>query len=140
MAGNVLLDTNGWIPLLNSSEQLHRQAIDLWQGLGRRGYRIVLTDWVIAETGNGLARSPAKHRFAESVERFWQSGVVDILTIDRPLITQAFELYRGYADKSWGLVDCASFVVMRQRDITEAFTSDKHFEQAGFRCLLTVAE
>ncbi len=139
MAGSVLLDTNGWIPLLNSSEQLHGQAIDIWQDLGQRGYRITLTDWVIAETGNGLARLPNKYRFAESVERFWQSSAVDIVTIDRPLIAQALDLYRAYPDKSWGIVDCASYVMMRQRGITEAFTSDKHFEQAGFRCLLTMA-
>jgi len=140
MAGNVLLDTNGWIPLLNSSELLHRQATDIWLELGRRGYRITLTDWIIAETGNGLARSSTKSRFAESVKRFFQSGAVDLVMIDHPLIAQALELYRGYADKNWGLVDCASFVVMRQHGITEAFTSDKHFEQAGFRCLLSMAE
>ena len=39
-------------------------------------------------------------------------------------------------DKRWGLVDCASFVVMTGRGVTEAFTNDHHFEQAGFRCLL----
>jgi hypothetical protein len=48
----------------------------------------------------------------------------------------ALDYFARYADKSWGLVDCASFVVMQQRGITEAFTSDRHFEQAGFACLL----
>jgi len=35
-------------------------------------------------------------------------------------------------------VDFASFIVMQERGITEAFTSDHDFEQAGFRCLLAV--
>ncbi len=39
-------------------------------------------------------------------------------------------------DKEWSLVDCASFVLMRQREINEALTSDHHFEQAGFSRLL----
>lgn len=36
-----------------------------------------------------------------------------------------------YADKDWSLVDAASFVVMRHMGITEAFTTDHHFAQAG---------
>jgi hypothetical protein len=45
-------------------------------------------------------------------------------------------LYRQRADKDWSLTDCISFVVMRQRGLTEALTGDHHFEQAGFVALL----
>jgi hypothetical protein len=45
-------------------------------------------------------------------------------------------LYERAADKTWGMVDCASFVVMRETRISEALSADRHFEQAGFRCLL----
>ena len=31
---------------------------------------------------------------------------------------------------------CISFVVMNERGITDALTSDHHFEQAGFQILL----
>ena len=57
--------------------------------------------------------------------------------MDLALIAKAVDRYLRYADKSWGLVDCASFIVMRERGITEAFTTDIHFEQAGFSRLLT---
>jgi len=40
-------------------------------------------------------------------------------------------------DKEWSLVDCSSMVVMARRGIAEAFTSDHHFEQAGFVRSLT---
>jgi len=49
------------------------------------------------------------------------------------------ELYRQRPDKEWGLTDCLAFVVMRQRGLTEALTSDEHFEQAGFKALLRQA-
>ncbi len=55
MSSSVFLDTSGWIALLNSTEPEHQAANQLWLDLGRRGYRIVITDWIIAETGNGLA-------------------------------------------------------------------------------------
>jgi len=40
-------------------------------------------------------------------------------------------LYKEREDKDWGLTDCISFVVMRRRRVTTAFTSDHHFEQAA---------
>jgi hypothetical protein len=39
-------------------------------------------------------------------------------------------------DKEWGLTDCISFVVMKERKLTDALTTDHHFEQAGFKSLL----
>lgn len=46
-------------------------------------------------------------------------------------------LYADRKDKSWGLVDCVSFVVMGNVRIRDAFTADQHFSQAGFNCLLS---
>jgi predicted nucleic acid-binding protein len=34
------------------------------------------------------------------------------------------------------VTDCISFEAMRDAEITEALTGDRHFEQAGFRALL----
>jgi predicted nucleic acid-binding protein len=39
-------------------------------------------------------------------------------------------------DKEWSMTDCLSFLVMQQCGLTEALTSDEHFEQAGFKALL----
>jgi predicted nucleic acid-binding protein len=56
--------------------------------------------------------------------------------VGHELLHRSLEFFSRHHDQSWGLVDCASFIVMQERGITEAFTSDRHFEQAGFRCLL----
>ena len=40
------------------------------------------------------------------------------------------------SDKNWSLVDCTSFVAMKQRRLRDALTADHHFEQAGFRALM----
>lgn len=59
----VFLDTNGWIALLNSSDALHAAAVAGWSSLLQQGCSFVVTDWVVAETGNGLARTPARNLF-----------------------------------------------------------------------------
>ena len=38
--------------------------------------------------------------------------------------------------RRWSLTDCASFLVMEERGITEALAYDRDFEQAGFVSLL----
>jgi predicted nucleic acid-binding protein len=45
-------------------------------------------------------------------------------------------LFGNRLDKGWSLTDCISFTVMESQGIAEAFTCDRHFEQAGFRALL----
>jgi predicted nucleic acid-binding protein len=57
MSDSVFLDTNGWITLLNSAERHHAEAQRTWFELAKLGSHFVVTDWVIAETGNGLART-----------------------------------------------------------------------------------
>lgn len=39
-------------------------------------------------------------------------------------------------DKDWSLTDCISFLVMKDFGLTDAFTADHHFEQAGFTAWL----
>ena len=58
--------------------------------------------------------------------------------MDGDLFQEAIALYDRAADKSWGLVDCASFAVMRHENILDALTYDRHFQQAGFQPLLAV--
>ena len=48
----------------------------------------------------------------------------------------AWNLWQSRPDKEWNLVDCASYVVMQQRGLSEALTIDHHVEQAGFVRLL----
>ena len=135
----VFLDTNGWVALLNTSDSLHVRAASSWRELGRAGYSVVLTDWILAETGNGLARTRARAPFLRALEAVQASERTRIVYVGETLLADAARLYASREDKSWGLVDCASFVVMQEQAVTEAFTNDHHFEQAGFRRLLPSA-
>lgn len=56
--------------------------------------------------------------------------------IDELLFEEAFALYEKMNDKEWGLVDCSSIVIARQRGIIEIFSTDNHFKQAGLTILL----
>jgi predicted nucleic acid-binding protein len=56
--------------------------------------------------------------------------------VDEALHHAAMALLMARPDKTYSLCDAVSFVLMRQRHVTEALTTDRHFEQEGFQRLL----
>lgn len=127
----VFLDSNGWIALLNASDALHSLADTTWRSLMQDSCLVVLTDWIIAETGNGLSRTAARTIFAKAARLLTSDQRVVLVNIESDLLQAALRLYEDRGDKTWGLVDCASFLVMRRYGIGDAFTSDQHFRAGG---------
>ncbi len=70
------------------------------------------------------------------MNNFFDSEEIEIVHLTPKLFNQAFELYKNYEDKAWGLVDCISFIVMWETGMTQALTFDQHFVQAGFQALM----
>ena len=65
-----------------------------------------------------------------------QMPACEIVPASRELLDRALDLYHQHADKDWTLTDCVSLVIIGDRNVTDALTGDKHFEQAGFVALL----
>ena len=70
------------------------------------------------------------------LHRIEQSSRIEVVDVTPELYAKGWELYSNRLDKDWGMIDCISFVIMQERNLTEALTSDHHFEQAGFKVLL----
>jgi predicted nucleic acid-binding protein len=134
----LFVDTAGWACLADRRELNHRAASQHYQSV-RQGKRlIVTTNYILAEL---VALLTSRTRLTRTqviafIESLKQASFIQIVYIDEALDTQAWQLLKNRADKEWSLVDCASFVVMQQRNLTEALTTDHHFEQAGFVRLL----
>ncbi len=96
---------------------------------------MLITNAVFFEVGNSLARTH-KNEAAELIKEFLISDDVEVIHVTTALLEKAIALYQSFLDKDWGLVDCISFVIMRERGVTQALTSDRHFIQAGFEALM----
>jgi hypothetical protein len=129
----IFVDTLFVVALINQRDQYHQQASELADSL--EIHPLITTDAVLLEIGNALARN-YKDEAVEIIEHFLTSNEVEIVRLTPELFTQAFTLYKTHQDKAWGLVDCISFVVMKQTGVTQALTFDQHFVQAGFQALM----
>ncbi len=84
-----------------------------------------------------LLRLRAGHHIAvELGEEIANSHLVTVVRVAEPLETEAWQIFKRYADKEFSFTDCTSFAIMRQQNIGEAFTNDHHFEQFGYQILL----
>lgn len=134
--GAVFLDTAYVNALINTRDQWHERAVH-WQGkLAAVGQQLVTTEFVLVEIADGLAAVRYRAQAAEVIAVLQASPSVEIIPASSHLFNAALALYRSRPDKDWGLTDCASFVAMGERGLSEALTTDEHFRQAGFRVLL----
>ncbi|KOR38577.1 twitching motility protein PilT [Planktothricoides sp. SR001] len=132
------VDTSGWGNLVDRSQPFHSLAATLYRLARQQNHKIITTNYIMAELV-ALLTSPlrlTRPQIITFVESLRQSPYIEILHIDAETYTKAWQLLSSREDKNWSLVDCSSFVVMQQRNITEALTNDYHFEQAGFVRLL----
>lgn len=104
--------------------------------LRQQACALVTTEFVLLEVADALSSPSIRSKTIGFIESLSQFSTLKIVQIDRTLWLNGWALYKQREDKDWGLTDCISFVVMRQEKLTQAFTSDRHFEQAGFLNLL----
>ena len=132
----VFADAGYWIALLHTSDRLHVRARSVAAGLGAA--TIVTTQMVLVEVldhfaGTGERRQSLAVQMVRDLEA---RPDVEIVPQTDAQFRAAAERYAARPDQRWSLTDCASFLVMEERNIIEALAYDRDFEQAGFTALL----
>jgi predicted nucleic acid-binding protein len=133
---NIFVDTAAFVGVLIRRDEFHQSANKLMAELNEKNAKLITTEMVLFELANALSASELRSRAIVLIDELQTLPNVEIVWSSGELFEKAWSLYRERPDKEWSLTDCASFVVMKEREINLAFTSDKHFEQAGFVRLL----
>jgi hypothetical protein len=139
VAESIFWDTWAFIALADQDYRYHQQAEAVSAELASQRSHMVTTEAVLTELGNAFSRQPARSLALRQLELVRQAANVGrgrIIAVDHALWERAWQLYQQRPDKDWGHTDRISFVVMQDLGLTQAFTADRHFEQAGFTCLV----
>ncbi|MGA3159173.1 MAG: type II toxin-antitoxin system VapC family toxin [Steroidobacteraceae bacterium] len=132
----VFVDTSVLYALIDKRDSVHRAAREVVASLVQAGRRLVVSDYVVAESvnlANARGGSTVARRVLDLIEQ--SAGVrMEWIGTDRFELTKTY--FRKHADHGYSFTDCTSFVLMRQLRLAEALTTDKHFVEAGFRSLL----
>ncbi|NEP81852.1 MAG: type II toxin-antitoxin system VapC family toxin [Okeania sp. SIO3B3] len=130
----LFLDTVFIQAILNPRDQYHIPAIQLLPRV-KNAQEVWITEAIFMEVGNALSTYD-RRKVSAFIQQCYQTDNISIVNITPQLFQEGLNLYESRQDKKWGLVDCLSFIVMRQHNLIDAVTSDIHFIQAGFQALL----
>ncbi|KAI9133393.1 type II toxin-antitoxin system VapC family toxin [Acaryochloris sp. CCMEE 5410] len=129
----MLLDTSGLLCLHYPAEPSHTQALSAYKSAAR----LVTHNYIVAEyVALANARRFPRKFALDFVVDLVSNPQIETVWVDQPLHQAAVKLLTMRLDKTYSLCDAVSFELMRQCSITEALTTDKHFEQEGFIRLL----
>lgn len=133
---SIFADTCYWVAILNPKDELHSVAIQASKQLNP--FFTITSEMVLTELLNGFADKGKKLRdiAAKTVKQIKSVSNCEIIPQTSILFREAASRYENRLDKSWSLTDCASFLIMEERKLTDALTFDEHFLQAGFNALL----
>lgn len=132
----IFLDTSYLQALVDFGDDLNPLALTMITRLGR--FRSVTSEMVLTELLNALcSRGEYLRKSAIRLTRRLRSDENTlIIPQTSEQFEQAFDFYQRRLDKGYSLTDCASMQMMRQLEINEILTFDRHFQQEGFRTLL----
>lgn len=129
----LLLDTSGLLCYIHSGEPQHQKAVEFLNNASRSlTHSYVLAEFVALAQVRRFPRSAALTFMIDLLE----NPDIETVWINELLHREAVELLMARSDKTYSLCDAVSFVLMRQSGVSEALTTDRHFEQEGFRRLL----
>jgi predicted nucleic acid-binding protein len=127
----MLLDTSGVLCLFDHDEPFHEQAHELFVASANwLTHSYVITEFIALAHTRGLNRMDAIRFIAGMIANS------QVVWVDQQLNDKALYLLQARPDKTYSLCDAVSFVLMRRSGLTEALTTDRHFEQEGFVRLL----
>jgi len=131
----IFADTFYWTALLNPRDEWHIRVISFSKNLV--SVRLVTTDEVLTEFLNFFSGYDMKMRQSviERIQDILQNDYVQVIPQSHDTFLAGLELYRQRFDKQYSLTDCISMQTMKQREITEVLTHDRHFKQEGFTIL-----
>jgi uncharacterized protein len=130
----ILVDTGAWYALADPQERHHGHAVAQFGRLtkGEHG-RMVTSDYILDETYTLLRMRLGIEPVVRLRGLLDQSSSIQLLRVSDDDFERSVDLMIAHEDKRWSLTDCASFVLMQQLEIQDAFTFDHNFAEAGFR-------
>lgn len=132
---SLFVDTAGWVACADAADPAHARSVAARDTALESGHVLVTTDYVVDEALT-LVRMrlglPAAEAWWHQVDR---SSRLRWERIDSDRFEKARAAFFRYRDKDFSFTDCTSFIVMRERRLTQVLTTDRHFRQMGFQML-----
>jgi uncharacterized protein len=117
----VFADTFYWIALINKSDSWYQRV---------KSYSVNLENIEIITTEEVLRAA-----VSQLVVQIIQDHNIQVIPQTHESFIAGLELFQQRFDKGYSLTDCISMITMKNLNIIDILTHDKHFTQEGFLIL-----
>ena len=132
----IFVDTGAWYAVEVEDDVNHEEACEILALIAAGKFGVsVTTDYVLDETLTLLRSRRDLTSAMAFIKKIKESSSVRVFWIDENLFEKALLIFQKSQSAPWSFTDCTSFALMNELSISEAFTFDKHFTQAGFQAL-----
>jgi len=126
----IFLDTSAIYAWTDTSDPNHETAVSRLEQILTAGEELLTHNYVLIEAYSLLQARlgmSAAGKFSRDCAAF------EIIWVDPTLHDSAVRESKRIGKRAVSLVDHVSFLVMKRRNVTMAFSFDVHFRSAGFR-------
>ena len=126
----IFADTSGLFALLVKNDYMHVRAKLNFAYFAQHRVQLLTSSSVLVETTALLQRRvglAAVHDFQSKI-----TPLLEMIWVNGDWYTRAIQRLFALNNRNISLVDSLSFEIMESREITHAFTFDKHFPENGF--------
>lgn len=133
----LFVDTFFWIAFINPADDWYERVNQTLAEI--QHFKLFTTDEVLTEVLTFYSKSgyQLRRRAVDLVQDVLANSDIEVRPQTHQSFLEGISLYGRRLDKGYSLPDCISMNTMRQLNITEALTRDKHFYQEGFIVLFT---
>lgn len=126
----VFADTSGLFALLVDDDLMHIRARANFEYFVENNIQLLTSSYVLLETLTLLQRRV-------SLDAVWDFNrmilpILEPIWVDEEWHDRAVQRLHVERHRNLSLTDCLSFEIMETREITTAFTFDRHFPEHGF--------
>jgi uncharacterized protein len=126
----IFVDTSALYAVLDRDEARHGEASQKWNQLLSSRAQLITHNYVLLEVA-----ALAQHRLGLGAVQALEEALVPVLRIHwiaEQAHRIAMQMMLAAGRRKLSVVDCASFYLMRELGIREAFAFDRHFLEQGF--------
>lgn len=130
----LFVDTSAWMAIVDAGDVNHEPSVAFQHEIGGT-CRLIVTNYILDELFTLVLMDLGHQKAVEiksKLDELEAGDVMEVVWVDRKLADRGWAAFERFnRDKQWSFTDCISYVVMKNRGITEAFSFDRHFEQMG---------
>lgn len=126
----IFVDSSGLYACVDRRDIEHARATKTWAALINSGELLLTHNYLLLEAGTLI-----QSRLGLAAARLFHLEIAPVLQIqwvDERIHRTAVAMALAAERRKLSVVDCVSFLIMRELGITRAFTFDRHFAEQDF--------